>query len=44
MAEVGGDAAGFERIADEEDSADEPKKGRGKAKSAKTKAGGKAKS
>ncbi len=43
MAEVGGDAAGFERIADEEDSADEPKKGRGKAKSAKTKVGAKPK-
>lgn len=35
IAEVGGDAGGFERIADEEDSAEEPKKGRGKAKAAK---------
>ncbi len=35
MVEVGGDATGFERIADEEDSADEPKKGGGKAKATK---------
>lgn len=38
MAEAQGDVGGFERIADEEDTADEPKKGRGKAKATKTKA------
>jgi ribonuclease G len=43
MAEVGGDAGGFERIADEEDSTDETPKSRGKAKSSKTKAAAKPK-